>query len=301
MHGDDARDARGAARDDLLVADLHLLPSGALDGGPGGADAADARRALDARDRARVPGRGERPSRSGSCARRRRSRRRVPFAIPDGDELAPRLAGVLEVVYLIFNEGYAATAGDDWMRPGAVRGRAAARARARRRSAPREGEVWGLLALMEIQASRIARARRARRLAGPAARPGPLALGPAADPARPGGARPRRRARARRLRPAGRDRRLPRPRRRAPRTPTGSGSPRSTRRSPASRPRPVVELNRAVAIGMAFGPAAGLATSTSTWPTLGSYHLLPSVRGDLLERARPRATRRARSSSARRR
>ena len=69
----------------------------------------------------------------------------LPFEVPDGDELAPRLAGVLEVVYLIFNEGYSATAGDDWMRPSLVRGRAAARPRALarwRRARARSGACW---------------------------------------------------------------------------------------------------------------------------------------------------------------
>jgi predicted RNA polymerase sigma factor len=78
----------------------------------------------------------------------------VPYEVPRGDELPQRLASVLEVIYLVFNEGYAATAGDDWMRPGPVRGRAAPRG-ACSRGCSDEAEVHGLVALMELQASRI--------------------------------------------------------------------------------------------------------------------------------------------------
>ena len=153
-------------------------------------------------------------------------------------ELAARLASVLEVIYLIFNEGYSATAGDDWMRP-ALCEDALRLGRILAELAPDEPEVHGLVALMEIQASRAAGAGR------PAGEPILLldqdrgALGPAPDPPRPRGARARRgaRRRARPVRAAGRDRRLPRagPHRR--RRPTGSASRRSTTRSPSSRPR----------------------------------------------------------------
>ena len=93
------------------------------------------------------------------------------------DERAERLASVLEVIYLIFNEGYTATAGDDWMRP-ALCEDALRLGRMLAGLAPDEPEVHGLVALMELQASRAARARRPRRRAGAAARPGPRALGP---------------------------------------------------------------------------------------------------------------------------
>ena len=150
--------------------------------------------------------------------------------------------------------------------------------------APREGEVWGLLALMEIQASRMA----AR-----VTRDGTPILLLDQDRSRwdrlliqrgCGAARAPRRLGLGAVRAAGRDRRLPRPRAHARRTPTGSGSPRCTRRSPRISPSPVVELNRAVALGMAFGPARRpRATSTrSRRAALDGYHLLPSVRGDLL-------------------
>ena len=100
----------------------------------------------------------------------------VPFAVPSGDELAPRLASVLEVVYLIFNEGYAATAGDDWLRPGAARGGAAARPRAR---PPRARGARGPRAAGADGAAGLARggAQRARRRADPARRPGPARAG----------------------------------------------------------------------------------------------------------------------------
>ena len=100
----------------------------------------------------------------------------------------PRLPSVLEVIYLVFNEGYSATAGDDWMRP-ALCEDALRLGRVLAELVPREPEVHGLVALMEIQASRLRRAGGPRRRAGAAARPGPLALGPAADRPRAGGAR----------------------------------------------------------------------------------------------------------------
>ena len=172
-------------------------------------------------------------------AKRTLAEARVPFEVPRGAELAARLSSVLEVIYLIFNEGYSATAGDDWMRP-ALCEDALRLGRILAELAPEEPEVHGLVALMEIQASRSrARVGPVGR-AGPAARPGPRALGPAADPPRPRGARARRgaRRRARPVRAAGRDRRLSRAGAHRRRRPTGRASRRSTTRSPSSRRRP---------------------------------------------------------------
>ena len=209
---------------------------------------------------------------------------RVPFEVPRGEELALRLASVLEVIYLIFNEGYAATAGDDWMRPGlcddALRlGRMLAEL------APGEPEVFGLVALMEIQASRSAarvglsgepillldqnRARwdqllirrglsalaRAEALDGAG---GPYALQAAIAACH---------ARAR--------------------TADETDWPRIVGyydRLARLAPSPVVELNRAVAVSMAFGPATGLALADAltSEPALAGYHHLSAVRGDLL-------------------
>ena len=136
-------------------------------------------------------------------------RKASPFEVPRGAELAARLSSVLEVIYLIFNEGYSATAGDDWMRP-ALCEDALRLGRILAELAPQEPEVHGLVALMEIQASRSrARVERIRR-AHPAARPKSRALGSAPDPSRPRGARACRKAwrRAGPVHPAGRDRRL---------------------------------------------------------------------------------------------
>ena len=196
------------------------------------AHAAAARRADHRRDRARVPraradGRAADRARQAHAGRGAGRRSRCPRR----DELAARLASVLEVIYLIFNEGYAATAGDDWMRP-ALCEEALRLGRILAGLAPDEPEVHGLVALMEIQASRLARAGRARRRAGAAARPGPRALGPAPDPPRPGRAR---RAlsssAARSARTRCRRRSPPATRaRQRPRRPTGRASPRSTTR-----------------------------------------------------------------------
>jgi RNA polymerase sigma factor (sigma-70 family) len=211
----------------------------------------------------------------------------VPFEVPEGDELAARLASVLEVVYLIFNEGYSATAGDDWMRP-ALCADALRLGRVLAGLAPREPEVHGLVALMEIQASRAAariggdgepilladqnRARWDQLLIrrGLAAleraealidgRPGPYVLQAAISACH---------ARARRFfdtdweRIAGLYELLA-----------------------EAMPSPVVELNRAVALSMAFGPEAGLALLDQlvAVPALQNYHLLPSARGDFLAR-----------------
>ena len=123
------RDRRRHAR-----ADLHLLPSAARPRGAGRADPADARRPQDGGDRAGVPRRRRAPIGPADLAREEDARapRTCRSTVPEGDELDARLPDVLEVVYLIFNEGYAATQGEQWMRPGARRGRAAARSRARR-------------------------------------------------------------------------------------------------------------------------------------------------------------------------
>ena len=136
----------------------------------------------------------------------------LAFEVPRGAERAARLGSVLEVIYLIFNEGYAATAGEDLIRP-ALCAEAQRLGRILAGLMPDEPEVWGLLALMEIQASRLgARIGRGRR-GDPADRAEPRPLGPAADPPRPRGARAGRAARrgARALCAAGGARRLPCP------------------------------------------------------------------------------------------
>jgi RNA polymerase sigma factor (sigma-70 family) len=209
---------------------------------------------------------------------------KVPFEVPRGAELAGRLASVLEVIYLIFNEGYSATAGDDWMRPGLCED-ALRLGRILAELAPAQPEVHGLVALMEIQASR-ARARtsptgepillldqdrgrwdqllirrgfaaleRADRLA--AAR-GPYVIQAAIAACH---------ARARTGDETDWDRIV-----------ALYGELRQL------MPSPVVELNRAVAVSMASGPAAGLdlVNALTAEPALKNYHLLPSVRGDLL-------------------
>jgi RNA polymerase sigma factor (sigma-70 family) len=222
-------------------------------------------------------------------AKRLLTEARVPFEVPRGDELASRLASVLEVVYLIFNEGYSATAGADWMRP-AMCEEALRLGRILAGLAPREPEVHGLVALMEIQASRtrartgpdgqpillldqnrahwdrlligrgLAALERARALGSEFAEwtPGPYVLQAeiAACHARAGTAGETDWARIATLYEA---------------------LARIT-------PSPVVELNRVVAVAMAQGPAAGLALTDALCdsPTLRSYHLLPSVRGDFL-------------------
>jgi RNA polymerase sigma-70 factor (ECF subfamily) len=210
----------------------------------------------------------------------------VPFEVPRGAELTARLSSVLEVVYLIFNEGYAATAGDDWLRP-ALCEDALRLGRILAELAPEEPEVHGLVALMEIQASRsrarvgptgepillldqnrsrwdqllirrgLAALERAEQLGGAN---GPYALQAAIAACH---------ARAR------------------------TGEETDWERIAALydalaevTPSPVVELNRAVAVGMAFGPAAGLdlVDALRAEPSLKSYHLLPAVRGDLLDK-----------------
>ena len=217
-------------------------------------------------------------------AKRTLAEEHVPFEVPRGTELASRLSSVLEVIYLIFNEGYSATAGDDWMRP-ALCEDALRLGRILAELAPKEPEVHALVALMEIQASRSA----AR--TGPSGEPillldqnrglwdqllirrglaaleraenlnharGPYALQAAIAACH---------ARAR--------------------TPQETDWPRIVglyEELGRLMPSPVVELNRAVAVAMASGPAAGLeiVDALVSEPSLKNYHLLPSVRGDFL-------------------
>jgi len=212
---------------------------------------------------------------------------KVPFEVPRGAELQERLPSVLEVIYLVFNEGYAASAGEDWIRADLCE-EALRLGRILAELAPREPEVHGLVALMEIQASRGA----ARR--GPDGAPvllldqdrgrwDPLLI-------------------VRGLRALERAEALP-----GPLGPYGLQAAIAACHARAIRaeetdwvriaalydalaqisPSPVVELNRAVAIAMAFGPEAGLELleGIEDDPALAKYHLLPSVRGDLLEKA----------------
>ena len=217
-------------------------------------------------------------------AKRALARAQVPFEVPPSAERPARLASVLEVIYLIFNEGYSATAGDDWMRP-ALCAEALRLGRLLAGVAPGEPEAHGLAALLEIQASRIParagpsgepvllldqdRARWDRLLIsrGLAALDRAAELGGAEGPYALQAAIAACHARAFRAQE--------------------TDWPRIAglyavlaRRSPS----PVVELNRAVAVSMASGPQAGLdlVDQLAGEPALSSYHLLPSVRGDLL-------------------
>ncbi|HEV7464942.1 MAG TPA: RNA polymerase sigma factor [Candidatus Dormibacteraeota bacterium] len=219
-------------------------------------------------------------------AKRTLSEARVPFEVPEGAELAARLSSVLEVLYLVFNEGYSATAGDDWMRP-ALCEDALRLGRILAALVPNEPEVHGLVGLMEIQASR-SRAR-----AGPSGEPVLLldqdrtrwdrllirrglaalgraqALGGALGPYALQAAIAACHARAR-----------------TPAETDWEGIAALYDALAQLAPSPVVELNRAVAVAMAFGPAAGLelVDRLTSEPSLRAYHLLPSVRGDLLAR-----------------
>jgi RNA polymerase sigma factor (sigma-70 family) len=217
-------------------------------------------------------------------AKRTLSETHAPFEVPRAAEFGVRLSSVLEVIYLIFNEGYSATAGESWMRP-ELCDEALRLGRILTGLVPKEPEVHGLVALMEIQASR-ARAR-----IGPSGEIIPLfeqnrarwdrllinrglkaldraeALGGALGPYRLQAAITACHARAR--------------------TPEETDWERIVALYDALAqlaPSPVVELNRAVAVGMAFGPAAGLelVDELISEPSLNSYHFLPSVRGDLL-------------------
>lgn len=217
-------------------------------------------------------------------AKRTLNEKQVPFEVPRGTELDERLASVLEVIYLIFNEGYTATAGTDWMRPGLCED-ALRLGRILAGLAPQEAEVHGLVALMEIQASR----NRAR-------------VGPDGEPVllldqdrsqwdqlliRRG------------LAALDRAETLEKSRGRYTlQAAIAACHARAVMPEQTNWPRiavlyealalltqsPVVELNRAVAVSMAFGPAAGLALVEQllSEPALQGYHLLPSVRGDFL-------------------
>jgi RNA polymerase sigma factor (sigma-70 family) len=217
-------------------------------------------------------------------AKRTLNEARVAFEVPRGSELAERLSPVLEVIYLVFNEGYSATSGDDWLRP-ALCEDALRLGRILAECAPEQAEVHGLVALMEIQASRsrarvgpggepillldqnraqwdqllirrgLAALERVERLGTV---PGPYAIQAAIAACH-----------ARAL------------------TPEDTDWPRIASLYAALAhlsPSPIVELNRAVAVGMAFGPQAGLALvdELTVDPSLKNYHLLPSVRGDFL-------------------
>jgi RNA polymerase sigma factor (sigma-70 family) len=219
-------------------------------------------------------------------AKRTLTEARVPFEVPSGPERAERLASVLEAIYLIFNEGYAATAGDDVLRPELVED-ALRVGRILAGLMPNEPEVHGLVALMELQASRL----RAR--VSPSGEPILLldqdrskwnrllitrGLDSLARAERLGGARG----------PYALQAALAACHARA-------ATPESTDWHAIAAlydalaqvlPSPVVELNRAVAVGMAFGPASGLeiADALLDEPALRNYHLLPAVRADLLKR-----------------
>jgi RNA polymerase sigma factor (sigma-70 family) len=216
-------------------------------------------------------------------AKRTLADRAVPFEVPRGADFTARLASVLQVIYLVFNEGYSATAGEDWLRP-ALCEDALRLGRILAALAPDEAEVHGLVALMEIQASRI-RARVDTRgnpillLDQDRARWDQLLIhrGLAAL------------ARAESLDGHGTyvlQAAIAACHARA-RTPEDTDWKRiATLYEVLAElaPSPIVELNRAVALGMAFGPAAGLAAvdGLADEPSLAGYHLLPSVRGDLL-------------------
>lgn len=214
-------------------------------------------------------------------AKRSLARAGVPFEVPGGRDRAARLASVLEVIYLIFNEGYAATAGDHWLRPGLCED-ALRLARVLAGLMPGEPEVHGLAALLELQASRTA----AR--TGPDGEPVLLAD------------QNRRRWDRRLIRrgfasleragtgPYALQAAIAACHARAPRYEETDWATIAVLygRLAAVAPSPVVELNRAVAVSMADGPAAGLVIvdALAAEPALKDYHLLPSVRGDLLAR-----------------
>jgi predicted RNA polymerase sigma factor len=219
-------------------------------------------------------------------AKRTLAEQRIPFEIPAAAEFACRLPSVLEVIYLIFNEGYAASSGDDWIRPTLCE-EALRLGRILATLTPGESEVHGLVALMEIQASRtrarvnasgeiirlsdqnralwdqllirrgLAALQQAAKLADPL---GPYALQAAIAACH---------ARARSVEET-----------------DWHAIVRLYTALAEQAPSPVIELNRAVAVSMAEGPAAALSIvdELAAEPSLDRYHLLPSVRGDLLER-----------------
>jgi RNA polymerase sigma factor (sigma-70 family) len=219
-------------------------------------------------------------------AKRTLAEAHIPFEVPRAEDLAARLSSVLEVIYLIFNEGYAATAGEDWMRP-ALCDEALRLGRILAELAPQEPEVHGLVALMEIHASRVGaridaagepilllaqnRGRWNQLLIrrGLAALERAEALGDALGPYALQAAIAACHGRAR--------------------TPEETDWARIVALYDALAqltPSPVVELNRAVAVSMAFGPATALelVDALTNEARLKDYHLLPSVRGDLLEK-----------------
>jgi RNA polymerase sigma factor (sigma-70 family) len=217
-------------------------------------------------------------------AKRTLAEARVPFEVPQGTDRAARLSSVLEVIYLIFNEGYSATAGEEWVRPELCE-EALRLGRILAELAPDEAEVHGLVALMEIQASRL----RAR-------------IGPSGEPVllldqdrarwdqllirRGLAALERAETFGGTLGPYALQAAIAACHARA-RTAAETGWPRIVALYDALgqiAPSPVVELNRAVAVAMAFGPAAGLeiVNTLALEPSFKDYHLLPSVRGDLL-------------------
>jgi RNA polymerase sigma-70 factor, ECF subfamily len=219
-------------------------------------------------------------------AKRTLAQANVPFEVPDPEQRPARLSSVLEVIYLIFNEGYSATAGDDWMRP-ALCAESVRLGRVLAQLAPSEPEVHGLVALLEIQASRVAartgpsgdpvllldqdRTRWDRLLInrGLAALEKAEGLGGARGPYALQAAIAACHARA--FRPED----------------TDWGRIVELYGELAEvLPSPVVELNRAVAVSMAYGPQAGLdlVDELAAEPALSGYHLLPSVRGDLLRK-----------------
>jgi len=220
-------------------------------------------------------------------AKRTLAEKRVPFEVPRGEEVAARVSSVLAVIYLIFNEGYSATAGDDWLRP-ALCEDALRLGRVLAELAPLEPEAHGLVALMEIQASRAGarvdaagapillleqnRAdwdqlliRRGFTALAKALELSAVARGPYVLQAEIAACH----ARAR--------------------TAEETDWPRIValyEELARVAPSPVIDLNRAVAVSMAFGPAAGLEVvdALSAEGSLENYHLLPSVRGDLLQK-----------------
>ncbi|WP_437776445.1 RNA polymerase sigma factor [Sorangium sp. So ce1097] len=217
-------------------------------------------------------------------AKRTLAEARVPFEVPRGDELAPRLSSVLQVIYLVFNEGYSATAGDDWMRP-ALCEDALRLGRILAELVPKEPEVHGLVALMEIQASR-SRAR-----VGPSGEPILLleqnrALWDHLLIRRGLAALERAEALGGALGPYALQAAIAACHARARAADETDWARIAALYGALARvtPSPVVELNRAVALSMAHGPAAGLAVvdTLTSERSLASYHLLPSVRGDLL-------------------
>ena len=217
-------------------------------------------------------------------AKRTLTKARVPFEVPRGPDLDARLSSVLEVIYLIFNEGYSATAGEDWMRP-ALCEDALRLGRILAELVPNEPEVHGLVALMEIQASRSA-ARRApsgdpillleqdrARWDQLLIRRGLAALQLAEDL---GGA----------LGPYALQAAIAACHARARKAAETDWQRIAVLYASLAQltPSPIVELNRAVALAMAYGPAAGLELidKIASEPSLKAYHLLPSVRGDFL-------------------